>query len=251
MAGLYAIYVIGAATLRPSIAPAYVAFDTDLRQKLTAVATHIAPLGVIIFLVIGVILLGWATPTESAALGAAGTAVLSIAYRDLDWQNLKRSLLETTEITVVIFWIIGGAAAFSQILAISGAGPGLVRYATSFDVPTLFIIILIMLTFLFLGCIMEQLSMLMVTIPILMPVILSLGVDKLWFGILVLITLEVAAISPPFGLALFVMKGVAPAEITMGDIYKSVVPFIVCNLVVLSLMIAFPAIALWLPSLQK
>jgi TRAP-type mannitol/chloroaromatic compound transport system permease large subunit len=113
------------------------------------------------------------------------------------------------------------------------------------------ILLAIMLLYLFLGCFMEQLAMLMVTIPIIMPLVNTLGFDPLWFGLLVLITLEVAAISPPFGLVLFVMKGVAPKDVTMGDIYLSAMPYIVCNLIVLAIMITFPALALWLPGLQS
>jgi TRAP-type C4-dicarboxylate transport system permease large subunit len=108
----------------------------------------------------------------------------------------------------------------------------------------------IMLLYLFLGCFMEQLAMLMLTIPIIMPLVKTLGFDPLWFGVLVLITLEIAAISPPFGLVLFVMKGVAPKDVAMGDIYRAALPYIVCNIIVLAIMIAFPALALWLPGLR-
>lgn len=250
MATLYAAYVIGAAWLKPELAPAYDLASIPLKFKVIAILRDVVPLGFIIFLVIGVILLGWATPTESAALGAVGTAVLALVYRDLNWSNLKISLLEATEVTVMVFWIIGGAAFFSQLLAFSGAGPGLVQFVGELAVEPIYVIMACMLMFLFLGCFMEQLSMLMITIPILMPIVEALGIDTLWFGILVLITLEVAAISPPFGLVLFVMKGVAPPNVTMTDIYKSVIPFIFCNIVVLAMMIMIPSLALWLPSLQ-
>lgn len=250
MAALYAAYVIGTAWLRPELAPAYELVSIPLKSKVTAVLRDVVPLGFIIFLVIGVILLGWATPTESAALGAVGTAVLAVVYRDLTWSNLRISLLEATEVTVMVFWIIGGATFFSQLLAFSGAGPGLVQFVGELAVEPIYVILACMLLFLFLGCFMEQLSILMITIPILMPIVEALGIDTLWFAILVLITLEVAAISPPFGLVLFVMKGVAPPNVTMTDIYKSVVPFIVCNIVVLAMMIMIPSLALWLPSLQ-
>jgi tripartite ATP-independent transporter DctM subunit len=199
----------------------------------------------------GVIILGIATPTEAAALGAVGTFGLAAAYGDVTWERLRLSLIETVRVTVAVFWIIAGAAAFSQILTFSGAGPGLIGFVTGLDVSPMMILLAIMLLYLFLGCFMEQLAMLMVTIPIIMPLVNTLGFDPLWFGLLVLITLEVAAISPPFGLVLFVMKGVAPKDVTMGDIYLSAMPYIVCNLIVLAIMIAFPALALWLPGLQS
>ena len=251
MASLYVIFVVGLAWLKPEHAPAYNVESVPFRSKVFAVVTNVAPLGLVVFLVIGVILLGWATPTESAALGALGSVVLALAYRDLSWVSFKASLLEATEVTVIVFWIIVGAAFFSQLLAFSGAGPGLVNFVGGLDVAPIYIIMAIMLMFLFLGCFMEQLSMLMITIPILIPLVETMGIDTLWFGILVLITLEVAAISPPFGLVLFVMKSAAPPSVEMKDIYRSVIPFIFCNIIVLALMLSFPSLALWLPNLQK
>jgi tripartite ATP-independent transporter DctM subunit len=251
MAALYAVFIIGRCSLNPEVAPAYAVESGPLLDKLVATAKYILPLGIIVFLVMGVIILGIATPTEAAALGAVGTFGLAAAYGDVTWERLRLSLIETVRVTVAVFWIIAGAAAFSQILTFSGAGPGLIGFVTGLDVSPMMILLAIMLLYLFLGCFMEQLAMLMVTIPIIMPLVNTLGFDPLWFGLLVLITLEVAAISPPFGLVLFVMKGVAPKDVTMGDIYLSAMPYIVCNLIVLAIMIAFPALALWLPGLQS
>jgi tripartite ATP-independent transporter DctM subunit len=251
MAALYAVFIIGRCSLNPEVAPAYAVESGPLLDKLVATAKYILPLGIIVFLVMGVIILGIATPTEAAALGAVGTFGLAAAYGDVTWERLRLSLIETVRVTVAVFWIIAGAAAFSQILTFSGAGPGLIGFVTGLDVSPMMILLAIMLLYLFLGCFMEQLAMLMVTIPIIMPLVNTLGFDPLWFGLLVLITLEAAAISPPFGLVLFVMKGVAPKDVTMGDIYLSAMPYIVCNLIVLAIMIAFPALALWLPGLQS
>jgi tripartite ATP-independent transporter DctM subunit len=250
MATLYATYVIARCVLNPSLAPTYAVRDVALVAKVTATAIYILPLGIIVFLVVGVIILGIATPTEAAALGAVGTFLLALAYRDLSWASFKLSLMETVRVTVAVFWIIAGAAAFSQLLTFSGAGPGLIRFVAGLDVSPMLVLLAIMLLYLFLGCFMEQLAMLMVTIPIIMPLVVSLGFDTLWFGVLVLITLEVAAISPPFGLVLFVMKGIAPPHVTLGDIYRSALPYIACNIIVLAIMIMFPALALWLPSLR-
>lgn len=247
MAALYAIYIISRATLKPSVAPAYDIPRTSLSEKLKLTSKYIVPLFIIVFLVVGVIVMGIATPSEAAGMGAVGTFLLALVYRDLSWEGFSKAMTDTFKVTVMVFWIIAGAAAFSQILSFSGAGPGFVRFVAGIDAEPIVILLFIMLMFLFLGCFMEQLAMMMVTIPIIMPVITVLGFDPLWFGVLVLITLEVAAISPPFGLVLFVMKGVAPPGVTITDIYLAPLPYIICNLIVLAVMIAFPAFALWLP----
>ena len=250
MATLYAIFIVGRCSLDPALAPAYSVEPGPLLAKLTATVKYILPLGIIVFLVVGVIILGIATPTEAAALGTVGTFALAGTYGDVTWARMRASLIETVRVTIAVFWIIAGAAAFSQILTFSGAGPGLIGFVAGLDVSPMLILLAIMLLYLFLGCFMEQLAMLMVTIPIIMPLVTTLSFDPLWFGVLVLITLEVAAISPPFGLVLFVMKGVAPKHVTMADIYRSALPYIVCNLIVLAVMIAFPSLALWLPGLR-
>ena len=251
MAALFMAYIIISCTLRPELAPAYVVRKTNLADKLKSAAINIVPLAIIVFLVIGTILMGIATPTESAALGAVGTLVLGVIYRELTWKGLYRAVVATMEVTVMIFWVIAGAAAFSQLLAFTGAGPGMVQYVLGLDISPLGIILAMVGIFLFLGCFMEQLAIMMLTLPFMMPVVRALGFDPLWFGCLVLITLEIATLTPPFGLVLFVMKGAAPPDVTMVDIYRAAAPFIVCDLIVLAIMIASPGFALWLPRLME
>lgn len=249
MAVLYAAYIICRSLYNPSVAPAYDTPRVPLTTKIKLTFKYIVPLFIVVFLVVGVIVLGIATPTEAAGMGAVGTFILAVVYRDMTWGGFKDSMMDTFKVTVMVFWIIAGAAAFSQILSFSGAGPGFVAFVAGIDADATVILIAIMIMFLFLGCFMEQLAMMMVTIPVLMPVVIALGFDTLWFGVLVLITLEVAAISPPFGLVLFVMKGVAPSNVTIKDIYLAPLPYIACNLIVLAIMIKFPEFALWLPSI--
>jgi len=251
MATLFASYIIVSCILRPEQAPAYAVQSIPLRTKLRSAAINIVPLAIIVFLVIGTILLGVATPTESAALGALGTLLLGVAYRELSWEGLKRALIGTMQVTVMIFFIIAAAAAFSQLLAFTGAGPGLVKTILGLDIPPLGIIFGMIAIYLFLGCFMEQLAIMMLTLPFMMPVVKALGFDPLWFGVLVLITLEIAVLTPPFGLVLFVMKGAAPPNVTMFDIYRAATPFIICDLIVLAVMFALPDFALWLPRLME
>lgn len=251
MAACYTGYVIIRCVLNPSLAPVYSSTPTPLSQKILAFLKHILPLGFIIFSVIGVILLGMATPAEAGALGALTTFIIAGIYGGLNKQVLKNAILGTFSVGVMVLIIIAGATTFSQIMSFTGAARGLVGFVKTLEVSPLFILLAMMIGLLILGCFMEQICMMMITIPIYLPLVQTLGFDTLWFGILILITLEIAATSPPFGLNLFVMKGVAPKGTTMGDIYWAGLPFIACDLVVLIITIALPGIVLWLPSLIK
>ncbi|MFC2067609.1 TRAP transporter large permease subunit [Chloroflexota bacterium] len=249
IAVLYASYIIIRCQLQPSIAPAYTVPPTPLLDKLRALVRYILPLGLIIFLVIGVILLGVATPTEAAATGALGTFILAAVYRKLNWQVVKKSVASTVNITVMMFMIVVGAIAFSQILAYTGASRGIAELAVGLSMAPIFILIAMQVVVLIMGMFMEVVSIMMITLPVFVPVIHTLGFDPVWFAVMFLLNVVMAVISPPFGLDLFVMQGVAPADTTMGDIYKAGLPFLGCDLIVMVLIIAFPQLVLWLPIL--
>jgi tripartite ATP-independent transporter DctM subunit len=201
--------------------------------------------------VIGLIFLGIATPSEAAALGASGTVVLAMAYRKMNAGILKSSIIGTVRITSMMFMIIVGSMTFSQIMAFSGASAGLIRVVTDLDLPPVMVLISMQVLLLFLGCFMDNLSMVMIAIPIFLPIVNALHFNTLWFSLIMLINMEMANTTPPFGLLLFVMKGVAPKNTTMGDIYKAGVPFLLCDALVMVLVMIFPQIALYLPGLIK
>jgi len=251
MATLYTSYIIIRSRLQPSVAPPYEVPPVPLSEKVKAGATHILPLGLIVFLVIGVILVGVTTPTEAAATGVFGCLILAAFHRQLNWRVVKNSLVSTARTTVMVLMILAGATAFSQMLAFSGATGGLLELATSVALPPIVFVIAMQATLMIMGMFVEAVAMVMITIPIFYPIILSLGLNPLWFGVLMLLNMEMAATSPPFGLTLFVMKGVAPRGTTMGDIYRGAIPFLLCDMVVMALMIFFPAIILWLPGLMR
>jgi len=230
MATIYAAYIIIRCRLQPSIAPTYEVTPTPLSEKLVATVRYVLPQGIIIFLVIGVIFLGIATPSEAAATGAIGTIIVALLYRRLSWEVVKKATVGTLSVTGMLFLIIAGATAFSQILAYSGASAGLSGLATGLPVAPIFIIMAMQVVILFLGAFMDVVSIMMITLPIFVPVVLSLGFNPVWFAIIFLINIEVAGISPPFGLSLFVMKG---------------------GLIAMALIIAFPTLALWLPGLMR
>ena len=151
----------------------------------------------------------------------------------------------------MMFMILTGSMAFSQILAFTGSTQGLIQLAVGLPLPPILIVVSMQIVLLLLGTFMEPLTIMMVTIPIFMPIIKQLGFDPIWFGTIMLLNMEMATTSPPFGLVLFVMKGVAPPDTKMKDIYLSAIPFLICDVVAMVVIMALPGVVLWLPSLMK
>jgi tripartite ATP-independent transporter DctM subunit len=191
-----------------------------------------------------------ATPSESAALGALGCFVLAFVYQGFKWEIVKRSLAHTVNVSVMMLMIFVGSGAFSQILALTGASQGLVDFAANLKLGPFYVLIAMLFVLLIMGTFMESMTIIMVTLPIYMPIIKTLGFDPLWFGAIMLLMLEMGITTPPFGMILFVVKGVAPPDVTMMDVYKAGFPFLMCDLIVVILLLAFPALALWLPGLM-
>jgi len=251
MAFFYACYIIVACWINPSLAPSYEVEKTPLLQKLIGLVVYVLPTGVIVFLVIGFILLGIATPSESAASGTFGMLVLIALYRRLTWDVIKKSITGTLSVTGMVFLIIASANAFGQLLSFSGATQGLTEFATQLPLPPIVMVITMQIIILIMGGFMEPVCIMMITLPVFVPFIVSLGFDTVWFATMVLLNIEMAMVTPPFGMCLFVMQGVTPEDTRITDIYLSVVPFLLCDLTVMALIIAFPSIALWLPALMR
>lgn len=245
LAVLFFLYVIGRCALQPGLAPAYEVGSVTVRERLLALA-RLLPLGLIVFLVSGVIVLGIATPTEAAALGCLGSFVLACFYGGLTREVLRKSLVGTAEVTIMVFIILVGATGFSQLLAFSGASRGLVDAVGALDVPPIWLVVAMLAIVFVLGTFMEEVSIMMITMPLYMPIIKTLGFDPVWFGVLMLINVEIALISPPFGMILFVMKGVAPPNTSMREIFNAGYPFIACQAVAMLLILLVPEIAMWL-----
>jgi tripartite ATP-independent transporter DctM subunit len=250
MAAVYAGYIVLRSLLQPHLAPAYEVTPVPVTEKVMATVRYILPQGIIVFLVVGVIFLGIATPSEAAATGAVGTFLIALFYRKLTWEVTKKAVKGTISITGMLFLIIAGAMAFSQVLGFSGASAGLSKLATGLPLPPLVIIIIMQIIILFLGGFMDVVSIMMIVLPIFVPVVRSLGFSPVWFAVVFLLNIEMGGTSPPFGMSLFVMKGVAPKDTTMGDIYMAALPFLGCDLIVMILLFIFPSLALWLPVLM-
>lgn len=251
MAVLYASYIIIRCYLQPSIAPPYEVAPPPLSKRLISLARYVLPLAGIVFLVTGVIFLGIATPSEAAATGALGCFILAAIYGGLNWKTLKKIISSTLANTGMIFMIFCGAIVYSQILAYTGASRGLAELAAGLQLPPITLLIFMQLLLLVMGMFMEPMTIMMVVLPIYLPIIEAVGFNPLWFFVMMLLSAEMAITSPPFGLGLFAMKGVAPADTTMGDIYRAAIPFLLCDLVAMALIIAFPQLALWLPSVMR
>ena len=250
LAGLYTAYILFQAIVHPNLAPKYVAKSISARERLASLG-YIIPLGGVIFLVTGVIFLGMATPTEAASTGALAAFILVAVYRKFSWSAFNKTILGSVHVTVMVMMIIIGSVAFCQLMAYTGATHALARLATSLKLDPIIIVILMQLVVLVLGCFMDLISLTMITVPIFMPVVHALGLDPVWFCTMMLLNLGAATLTPPFGMLLFTMKGVAPDDVNMGDIIWAAVPYFVLNLAVIGLVLIFPSIALWLPSHMK
>lgn len=250
MAANYMTYIITACTLKPELAPSFEFEKTSRREKFVLFMRDVAPLSILMFLVLGLIFLGVATPTESAAVGVVGSLFMSMFYGGFTWEMVKKSVTATTRITGMIFLILAGSAIFSQIMAYTGATRGITELIVGFPLPSTLKILSMLFVVFFLGIFIDQISIMMITIPLFVPVVTALGIDPYWFAILMLIDLEIALTTPPFGVLLFIMKGVAPKGTTMGDIYRAVFPFVTCDSFAVFLVMLFPALATWLPGLM-
>jgi tripartite ATP-independent transporter DctM subunit len=245
----FVAYIIVRVKLKPELAPNVELTRHHGFDRYKPLLMYVLPLVSIFGVVVGAMAAGWGTPTESAAVGAMATVLLATAYRALTPRILMTSLKGTVAISAMILFIIVGATTFAQILSFSGASNGLAQAITGTGLPTWGVIAGMMLILIFLGIFVDQVSMMMITLPIFMPVVQALQIDLVWFGVLFLICMQLGLLLPPHGLLLMTMKGVAPPQVTMLHIFRAVTPFVAMSLVLLALVFLVPAVATWLPAL--
>ena len=247
LVGLYTLFVIGKAIFDPKSCPA-VPTTADERAALGRdVVTTLLPPLLLIVTVLGSILAGIATPTESASVGAIGAIVLTLAKRRLNFTILRDVALNTATITSMVFVILLGAAVFSIVFRMMG-GDNLVHEMLS-KLPggEIGALIAVMAVMFVLGFILDTFEIIFIVIPITAPVLLNLGVDPVWLGVLVGVNLQTSFLTPPFGFSLFYLRGVAPASVRTAQIYRGALPFVVLQLIAIAVLLAFPALATWLP----
>ena len=270
LACMYTILIYARATLDPSVAPVYEVQQISWSLRLKTFATDVVPMISIIFMVISLIMFGVATPSESAAYGSLGVIILSLIYLlivpwirgDREkvmafWPSFRvalwKSLWGAGRVTIIALMILFGSSLFSNVLAASGASVKLIEWVTSFQMSGLVMLLSMFAILLLLGMFMDQLAMMLLTVPIFFPIMagfdFGMGPERqvIWFAIIMLLAMEISFTTPPFGLLLFVMQGVAPPGTRFSEICMAAVPFMICAIILVGLIVKFPNIATWLP----
>lgn len=251
MACIFAAYITCACLLKPSLAPPYeVGHRVSFATRSRLLVTKVAPLLGLIALVVGLIFAGLATPTEAAALGAVGAFILVVVYRRISKQVIVDTATGSLRTTGMILLIFAFAAGFSQLLAFTGATRELISLVAGWGIPPNAIVLVMLLLVVMMGSFLDLNSIMLITLPLFMPVIEALELNPVWFGVMMLIALDMGNLTPPFGINLFVLKGVSPPDVSMGAIYGSAVPFIALDVLVIALIWSVPSLATWLPSVS-
>lgn len=247
LAGIYITYILVRCRINPQMGPpAEEQFTT--REKIGSLRFLIAP-GILIFTVLGCIIGGVTSPSEASAIGAFGSLVIAGIQRRLNWAMLRYVMLTTTKLMGMLMWITIAAVFFSKIYVGLGAGQIVGELIEDFDLSPMWVIIAMLATYFVLGMFLDDFAIVFITVPLFVPIVRDLGFDTTWFAVLFILSMQSAYLTPPFGYNLFYMRSVAPPEITIVDIYKAALPFVVLQIIGLALVVAFPGIALWLPSL--
>lgn len=249
LSSLFIAYIATRSFLQPHLAPSVEPEEAfSFRQTFVALKGTILPI-ILVMAVLGSIFSGAATPTEASAVGALGAIIAAIVRGKFSWCLFKEAIYRTFSLSGMIFWIILGASLFVAVYVAIGGQELVKTLFIELPVNRWVIVILMQLTLFILGCFMDPLGIIMITVPVYVPVIRALGFDPVWFGIIFTMNLEMAYLTPPFGGNLFYLKGVVPPEINMLDLYRAVVPFVCLQALGLAIVMAFPQIALLLPSL--
>jgi tripartite ATP-independent transporter DctM subunit len=250
LVGLYLIYVMGRAMLQPSVAPRPTADevpDVPMSKLLIMIATSFFPLAFLIFAVLGSILFGLATPTEAASVGALGGILLAVAYRAMTWQRLRESVYLTLRTTAMVCWLFVGSYTFSSVFSYLGGEHVISEFVQSLDMSPLMFLLLAQLIIFLLGWPLEWSEIIIIFVPIFLPLLPLFGIDPLFFGILVALNLQTSFLTPPMAMSAYYLKGIAPPEVKLTQIFSGCMPFLICVFISMALMYAFPGIVFYLP----
>ncbi len=249
LAGLYVVYVIGRAALNPSIAPKPPKEQTDMPtvELVVMLLTSFLPLAVLIMSVLGAILFGLATPTEAAAVGSFASLALAAAYRALTWERLKESVYLTVRTSAMVCWLFVGSWTFSSVFSILGGHTLIGEFVSGLDLQPWQFLVLAQIIIFLLGWPLEWSEIIIIFVPIFLPLLPVFDVDPLFFGILVALNLQTSFMTPPMAMAAYYLKGVAPPEVELVDIFRGCMPFLLVVLFSMVILYNFQEIALWLP----
>ena len=243
---LYVAYLIVVAAFRPAAMPAHVR-KADEQVSISQILSALAPPLILIFAVLGSILGGFATPTEAAGVGGMGALVLAVARRELNLERLREIMRSTLRISSMVFLILIGASIFSLVFRGYGGDDGVRVVLDALPGGVAGAVIVVMLVMFLLGFVLDFIEITFVVVPIVGPVLLAMGLDPVWLGIMIAINLQTSFLTPPFGFALFYLRGVAPPEVSTSQIYRGALPFVAIQILALLLLAAFPELATWLP----
>jgi tripartite ATP-independent transporter DctM subunit len=246
---LTSAYVLIRCYLQPHLAPDLPKEERGTwSEKFAALRSVLLPI-MVVFMVLGSIIGGITTPTEAAAMGVLGSLISAAVYRSLNLELLRDASVRTFKLTGMIMWILFAAHAFSAAYQSMGAQPMIADMLQSIPGGPWAVIITMMLIVFLLGMVLDPVGIMLITLPVFTPIVSSMGFDPIWFGILFVINMEIGYMTPPFGFNLFYLKGVVPPGITMSDIYRSVIPFVIIQIVGIGCLMVFPDIATYLPEL--
>ncbi len=249
LAGMFIIYLIVICNLKPTLGPPIpVEERVGWVEKFISLKSVILPI-ILILGVLGTIFFGIATPTEAAAIGALGSIICAVIYRKLTFKSISRTVYKSIQLTCMILWLMVAGMIFASVYTAIGAQSFITEIITNLQINKWLIIVFIQIIWIFLGMLMDPNGIMFITMPVFLPIINTFDLSPLWFGVLWVINMEMGYLTPPFGLNLFYLKAVAPKEITMLDIYHSVIPFIFIQAICLILCTVFPNIILFLPDL--
>ena len=249
------VLFIGYIVIRVRITPGLAPEGNDAKhagwERYRMFFVYVLPLVSIFAVVVGSMAGGIATPTESAALGAFGTVIFAMCYRALTWKLLILSFRNTLIVSAMVLFIVVGATGFSQLLGFSGASDGALKLIAAQGFGQFEIILIMIVILLILGCFVDQVSMMLLTLPFFMPLVTSMKIDPIWFGVLFLMAMQIGLLSPPFGIIAFTMKSVAPPQITIRQVFAAVMPYVIIGVLMTIAILLYPPIATWLPALLE
>ncbi|MEM8553880.1 MAG: TRAP transporter large permease subunit [Pseudomonadota bacterium] len=252
LVGLYLLYVIGRSVMQPSVAPRPSAEDipdVPMSRLLFMIATSFLPLAFLIFSVLGSILFGLATPTEAAAIGALGGIFLAIAYGSMTWDRLRESVYLTARTTAMVCWLFVGSYIFASIFSYLGGEHVIADFVKGLDITAVQFLIMAQLIIFLLGWPLEWSEIIIIFVPIFLPILPFFGIDPLFFGILVALNLQTSFLTPPMAMSAYYLKGIAPPQVKLTQIFSGCMPFLLCVFISMVLMYLFPNIVFYLPNL--
>lgn len=249
LAALYIAYIVAVSYLKPGTVPPGATARVSLGVKLRSLRSLVLP-SLIIVMILGSIFFGIATPTEAAAVGVVGAMIAAALRGRLSTDNLSSAAVETLKATAMILWITIGAKAYVAIFTGLGGADTLMGFIRDLNVHSYMVLAVMMLVLIFLGTVLDEIGIILLTVPVFLPIVRLLGFDEVWFGVLYAITIQMGYISPPFGYTLFYIKGTLPKHLGMDTVYRGIIPFFLLQVLGLLICAAFPGLVTWLPRLM-